>query len=207
MTRSLSGCDGDAEINFEPGYVLPLVFRNGDRGFDRSVQVRRYQAAGTSVRKLFHCSNDPADIIHALEGCFQSLRNLFTKKVELAFGGYDLGFFQETRGFTIHDVAGAMAILAAVSVIYGAIVTIRQDDMKRLIAYSSVSHMGFVLLGVAAIGASKVDTSPAGLNGAALQMFTHGTITGLAFLMVGLSYDRTHTRHIPHLGGLWKRCR
>jgi NADH-quinone oxidoreductase subunit M len=130
--------------------------------------------------------------------------------VLLKMAGYgllriNLGFFQETQGFTIHDVAGAMAILAAVSVIYGGIVTVRQKDMKRLIAYSSVSHMGFVLLGLAAIGASKVDTSPAGLNGAALQMFTHGTITGLAFLMVGLSYDRTHTRHIPHLGGLWKK--
>ena len=130
--------------------------------------------------------------------------------VLLKMAGYgllriNLGFFQETRGFTIHDVAGALAILAATSVIYGGIVTVRQTDMKRLIAFSSVSHMGFVLLGVAAIGASKADTSPAGLNGAALQMFTHGTITGLAFLMVGLSYDRTHTRHIPHLGGLWKK--
>ncbi len=130
--------------------------------------------------------------------------------VLLKMAGYgllriNLGFFQETKGFTIHDVAGAMAVLAAVSVIYGGIVTMRQKDMKRLIAYSSVSHMGFVLLGLAAIGSSKVDTSAAGLNGAALQMFTHGTITGLAFLMVGLSYDRTHTRHIPHLGGLWKK--
>ena len=130
--------------------------------------------------------------------------------VLLKMAGYgllriNLGFFQETKGFTIHDVAGPMAILAAVSVIYGGIITVRQTDMKRLIAYSSVSHMGFVLLGIAAIGASKADTSAGGLNGAALQMFTHGTITGLAFLMVGLSYDRTHTRHIPHLGGLWKK--
>jgi NADH-quinone oxidoreductase subunit M len=130
--------------------------------------------------------------------------------VLLKMAGYgllriNLGFFQETNGFTIHDVAGAMSILAAVSVIYGGIITIRQTDMKRLIAYSSVSHMGFVLLGVAAVGSSAGQTSAAGLNGAALQMFTHGTITGLAFLMVGLSYDRTHTRHIPHLGGLWKK--
>ena len=63
----------------------------------------------------------------------------------------NLGFFQETKGFTIHDVAGAMAILGAVSVIYGAIVTIRQKDMKRLIAFSSVSHMGLVLLGIAVV--------------------------------------------------------
>jgi NADH-quinone oxidoreductase subunit M len=130
--------------------------------------------------------------------------------VLLKMAGYgllriNLGFFQETQGFTIHDVAGLMAVIAAISVIYGGIVTVRQTDMKRLIAYSSVSHMGFVMLGLSAVGSSAVDTSAAGLNGAALQMFTHGTITGLAFLMVGLSYDRTHTRHIPHLGGLWKK--
>lgn len=130
--------------------------------------------------------------------------------VLLKMAGYgllriNLGFFQETNGFTIHDVAGYMAALAAFSVIYGGIITVRQTDMKRLIAYSSVSHMGFVLLGVAAVGTSAANTSAAGLNGAALQMFTHGTITGLGFLMVGLSYDRTHTRHIPHLGGLWKK--
>lgn len=130
--------------------------------------------------------------------------------VLLKMAGYGLlrinvGFFQETKGFTIHDAAGVLAAIAAASVIYGAIVTIRQTDMKRLIAYSSVSHMGFVMLGVAAVGGSAAELSQGGLNGAALQMFTHGTITGLAFLMVGLTYERTHSRHIPHLGGLAKK--
>jgi NADH-quinone oxidoreductase subunit M len=130
--------------------------------------------------------------------------------VLLKMAGYGLlrinfGFFQETNGFTIHDAAGFLSVLAAISVIYGAIVTIQQTDMKRLIAYSSVSHMGFVMLGVAAVGSSADKLSQAGLNGAALQMFTHGTITGLAFLMVGLTYERTHSRHIPHLGGLARK--
>ena len=130
--------------------------------------------------------------------------------VLLKMAGYgmiriNIGFFQETNGFTVHDAAGILSVVAAVSVVYGAIVTIRQTDMKRLIAYSSVSHMGFVLLGLTAIGGSTAATQLGGINGAALQMFTHGTITGLAFLMVGLAYDRTHTRHIPHLGGLWRR--
>ncbi len=130
--------------------------------------------------------------------------------VLLKMAGYgmiriNIGFFQETNGFTVHDAAGILSVIAAVSVVYGAIVTIRQTDMKRLIAYSSVSHMGFVLLGLTAIGGSTAATQLGGINGAALQMFTHGTITGLAFLMVGLAYDRTHTRHIPHLGGLWRR--
>ena len=127
--------------------------------------------------------------------------------VLLKMGGYGLirvsvGMFHETRGFQIQDVAWLLAALAAVSAIYGAFVTIRQTDLKRLIAYSSVSHMGFVMLGVSAIAASGAAGSSPGLNGAALQMFSHGTITGLLFLLVGLTYERTHTRHIPDLGGL-----
>jgi NADH-quinone oxidoreductase subunit M len=88
-----------------------------------------------------------------------------------------------------------LAALAAVSVLYGAVLTLRQRDFKRLIAYSSVSHMGYVLLGVAALG-------QVGVTGASLQMFTHGTITALLFVMVGLIYDRTHTRQIHELSGL-----
>ncbi|MEX2228819.1 MAG: NADH-quinone oxidoreductase subunit M [Dehalococcoidia bacterium] len=97
-----------------------------------------------------------------------------------------------------HDFRLVLAALAGISVIYGAIVTLQQKDLKRLIAYSSVSHMGYVLLGVSAMGAL-------GLSGAALQMFTHGAITGLLFVVVGLIYDRTHTRDIAQLSGLMHR--
>lgn len=93
------------------------------------------------------------------------------------------------------DADLALAIIGAVSIVYGAIVTIRQTDLKRLIAYSSVSHMGFVLLGVSALGVT-------GLSGAALQLVTHGLITGMLFVMVGLVYDRTHTRQISDMRGL-----
>ncbi len=96
---------------------------------------------------------------------------------------------------TAKDYGVWLAALAAISVIYGALLTLRQTDLKRLIAYSSVSHMGYVLLGIAALG-------QVGLTGAALQMFTHGTITGLLFVMVGLIYDRAHTRDIDELSGL-----
>jgi NADH-quinone oxidoreductase subunit M len=91
-----------------------------------------------------------------------------------------------------------LAAIAVVNIIYGAVVTMKQVDLKRLIAYSSVSHMGYVLLGISAL-------SPMGLTGASLQMFTHGTITGLLFALVGLVYDKTHTRQIPDLGGLAHR--
>jgi NADH-quinone oxidoreductase subunit M len=91
--------------------------------------------------------------------------------------------------------ATLLATIAGFSVVYGAIITLQQRDLKRLIAYSSVSHMGYVLLGVAAL-------TPVSMSGAALQMFTHGTITGLLFIMVGLVYDRAHTRQIADFGGL-----
>jgi NADH-quinone oxidoreductase subunit M len=93
------------------------------------------------------------------------------------------------------QVAPIMSGLAIVGVIYGAAVTLRQKDLKKLIAYSSVSHMGYVLLGIFAL-------TQLSLTGAALQMFSHGIVTGLLFATVGLVYDKTHTRDLDKLGGL-----
>ena len=123
--------------------------------------------------------------------------------VLLKMGGYGLirisvGLFPELAQSYAHIIA----ILAVIGVLYGALVTLRQTDLKRLIAYSSISHMGLVLLGIASIGIGTNYISPVGLTGAAMQMFTHGTIAGLLFLMVGLIYERTHTRYIPDLGGI-----
>lgn len=91
--------------------------------------------------------------------------------------------------------APLLVALAVVGVLYGAAVTMRQRDLKRLIAYSSVSHMGYVLLGIFAL-------SQMSLTGAVLQMFSHGVITGLLFAMVGLVYDKAHERNLDNLGGL-----
>ncbi len=91
--------------------------------------------------------------------------------------------------------APLLVILAIVNVLYGAAVTLRQRDLKRLIAYSSISHMGYVLLGIFAL-------SQVSLVGATLQMFSHGIITGLLFAMVGLVYDKSHERDLDRLGGL-----
>jgi len=87
---------------------------------------------------------------------------------------------------------------AVVSVLYGAAATMRQTDLKRLIAYSSVSHMGFVLMGIFALNQVSI-------TGASLQMVSHGLISGLLFAMVGLVYDKTHQRQIPLLGGLHRQ--
>ncbi len=88
-----------------------------------------------------------------------------------------------------------LVILAIIGVLYGAAVTMRQNDFKRLIAYSSISHMGYVLLGIFALG--KVS-----LVGATLQMFSHGLVTGLLFAMVGLVMHNAHERDLRRLGGL-----
>ena len=123
--------------------------------------------------------------------------------VMLKMGGYGLlrinvGLFPgQTEQFS-----WAIVTLGVVSVLYGAVVTIRQTDLKRLIAYSSVSHMGLVLVGIGSVGVSEGTLAITGLNGAAMQLFTHGTITGLLFLAVGLVYEKAHTRYIPDLGGL-----
>jgi NADH-quinone oxidoreductase subunit M len=90
-----------------------------------------------------------------------------------------------------------LVVLGVINVIYGAMVALAQinGDLKKMIANSSISHMGYVIIGLAALTAT-------GIQGAVMQMFTHGTITALLFTMVGLVYDRTHTRIIPDMGGL-----
>ena len=90
-----------------------------------------------------------------------------------------------------------IALLAAISIVYGAAVAFAQTDLKKLVAYSSVSHMGFVMLGLAAM-------TPAALNGAVVVMIAHGLITGMMFLLVGMVYERTHTRMIADISGLSK---
>ena len=88
--------------------------------------------------------------------------------------------------------------LAVIGIIYGALVAMMQPDLKRLIAYSSVSHLGFVMLGIFAL-------NPEGIDGAIYQMLNHGVSTGGLFLLVGMLYMRRHTREISEFGGLWKR--
>jgi NADH-quinone oxidoreductase subunit M len=90
-----------------------------------------------------------------------------------------------------------LAVLAVVGIIYGALVAMVQPDMKKLVAYSSVSHLGFVVLGIAAMNTQ-------GVSGAVYQMLSHGVSTGGLFLIVGMLSDRRHTRLIAEYGGLKK---
>ena len=90
-----------------------------------------------------------------------------------------------------------MLALSAIAIVYGAYVTLAQTDVKRLIAYSSISHMGFVTMGIFTLNQS-------GVEGAILQMVNHGIITGALFLCVGMVYERTHTRNVEDYGGLFQ---
>ncbi|MCI0520351.1 MAG: NADH-quinone oxidoreductase subunit M [Chloroflexi bacterium] len=95
------------------------------------------------------------------------------------------------------QLAPAMALLAVIGIVYGAMVSYAQQDVKKLVAYSSVSHLGFVMLGLFAL-------NPQGIQGGILQMINHGLSTGALFLIVGMIYERRHTRDMDAFGGLWK---
>jgi NADH-quinone oxidoreductase subunit M len=118
--------------------------------------------------------------------------------VLLKLGGYGmirfcLQLFPEASRWA----APAIGVLAVIGIIYGAMVSFAQTDMKKLVAYSSVSHLGFVVLGIFAL-------NDLGISGGVLQMVNHGLSTGALFLVVGMIYDRRHTREMAAFGGLWK---
>jgi len=117
----------------------------------------------------------------------------------LKLGGYGMlrlnfPYFPEV----LADQALWLGLLGMVSIVYGALVAMAQTDFKKMVAYSSVSHMGFCILGFASL-------TPEGFNGAVAQLFNHGTISGLLFLVVGVVYDRAHHRDLNRFGGImWK---
>src|SRR4029079_17815583 len=91
-----------------------------------------------------------------------------------------------------------LSTLAVIGIIYGALLALAQSDVKRLVAYSSVSHMGFVVLGLFSLNAT-------GMDGAVIQMINHGLTTGALFACVGIIYERYHTREMAEMSGLWDR--
>jgi NADH-quinone oxidoreductase subunit M len=115
--------------------------------------------------------------------------------VLIKMGGY--GIIRTVSIFpdVARQYALPLVIVAVISTLYGAAITLRQRDLKRLIAYSSVSHMGYVLLGVFALGQIS-------MTGAGLQMVSHGLLTGLAFAVAGLTIHNVHERDLSKLGGL-----
>jgi NADH-quinone oxidoreductase subunit M len=112
-----------------------------------------------------------------------------------AFAALRVGIMLLPEG--AHYWSGLILVLATINVVYGAFIAMVQTDFKYVIGFSSVSHMGLVMLGFATLNRE-------GLTGAGLQMFSHGVMTALFFAVVGMVYDRAHTREIPKLGGFAK---
>ncbi|MFH0977246.1 MAG: NADH-quinone oxidoreductase subunit M [Spirochaetota bacterium] len=119
------------------------------------------------------------------------LAGVLLKMGTYGFVRFSLNLFPEAS----RTFVPLIIILALISIVYGALVSLMQKDMKKLIAYSSVSHMGFVMLGLFAF-------TPMAIKGAILQMINHGVSTGALFLIVGVIYERRHTRLISEFGGL-----
>ena len=94
-------------------------------------------------------------------------------------------------------IVNVMAVLSIIGIVYGALASLMQKDWKKLVAYSSVSHLGFCTLGIFAL-------NPAGISGSIIQQINHGISTGMLFLIVGVVYERRHTREISEYGGLMK---
>jgi NADH-quinone oxidoreductase subunit M len=118
------------------------------------------------------------------------LAGILIKMGAYGFLRFNMPFFPQA---TV-ALAPAMMVLSVIAIIYGAVICLGQKDLKRLIAYSSVSHMGFVTLGLFALNFQ-------GIQGGILQMINHGIVTGALFLCVGIVYERTHTRQIVDYGG------
>jgi NADH-quinone oxidoreductase subunit M len=121
------------------------------------------------------------------------LAGVLLKLGTYGFLRYNLSLFPQTSV----NLAPYIAVLAVIGIIYGAMVSYSQRDVKKLVAYSSVSHLGFVMLGLFALNSQ-------GIQGGILQMVNHGLSTGALFLIVGMIYERRHTREMDAFGGLWK---
>jgi NADH-quinone oxidoreductase subunit M len=121
------------------------------------------------------------------------LAGVLLKMGTYGFIRFSLPFFPQV--VMNHTVRGWMITLSIIGILYGALVSLMQKDMKKLVAYSSVSHLGFCTLGIFAL-------SPLGLSGSVLQQINHGISTGALFLIVGVLYERRHTREIAEYGGI-----
>jgi NADH-quinone oxidoreductase subunit M len=123
---------------------------------------------------------------------------MFLAGISMKLGGYGclrIATFLLPEG--AREYANIIIILSAIAILYGAFATMMQKDLKYINAYSSVSHVGFSLLGIGML-------TQTAFTGALLQMVSHGVMTALFFAVIGIIYDRTHTRQVNEMGGLMK---
>jgi NADH-quinone oxidoreductase subunit M len=122
---------------------------------------------------------------------------MFLAGISMKLGGYGCLKMVELMPDAAHQYQPIIILLATIAIIYGAFATMMQKDLKYINAYSSISHCGFVILGIGMLN----ETS---MNGAVMQMISHGLMTALFFAAIGMVYSRTHTRMVEQMGGLLK---
>ncbi len=126
--------------------------------------------------------------------------------IMLKFGTYGLvRFALQMTPEAFHEAGVVVLVFGVIGALYGAFAALAQTDLKRLVAYTSINHMGYVIIGVA-VAALALDPSvrATALDGAVLQMFSHGLVTGALFFLVGMIQERAHTREMGEFGGLLK---
>ena len=133
----------------------------------------------------------PTAISVILAGVLLKMGTYGFVRINMAMFPESLDYFTNGDGLVGHS----LALLGFINIVYGSFCALAQTDFKKLVAYSSIGHMGFVILGLAARNVE-------GINGAVLQMFNHGVISAMLFLLVGVLYDRAHHREINGFGGL-----
>ena len=194
---------------FWEAMLVPMYFLIGTWGYDRRIYAALkffiYTAAGSALLLLGILSLAALHAGATDTGLTFDLRTLIewdglnantARWLFLAFGAsfaIKVPLFPQASV----DFAPLMLTLATIGILYGAIVAAMQRDLKKLVAYSSVAHLGFVVLGTFAL-------TTVGIQGGIFTMVSHGLTTGALFLLVGVLYDRRHTRQIDDFGGVWK---
>ncbi len=192
--------------------LMGLYFLSGANSFD--IEVLRNVAYPTQVQQLLFAFlfigfgiESGLFPFHTWlpdgHSCAPTPLSMLLAGVLLKMGGYGiLRFGFDLLPMGAHDVMPVFAILGLINLIYGGFCALRQTDIKVMIAYSSVSHMGMVFLGLACVNAETISGQMFGLTGAVFQMFSHGIITALLFGVAGTLYERTHARDFRKWGGL-----
>ncbi|MET0104324.1 MAG: NADH-quinone oxidoreductase subunit M [Sedimenticola sp.] len=178
-----------------PGHSFSMAsFSEGAKGLDEHKQILIFLGflIGFGVKMPIFPMHGWLPLAHVEA---PSPISILLSGILLKMGSYGLIRAAEMLPSAVIALQTTLATLALVSLIYGGLLAWRQRDLKKMIAYSSVSHMGVVLLGIASL-------TVAGLTGAVYQMVAHGLVAGATFLLIGLLYERTHTRDVTHYSSL-----